>query len=220
MAQAAPSKAYEENNNEQKEAKQSQNKTKLIAFIRHAQAMNNIDSYYWDVANTWLTEQGEKSVKSLRKMKLEKTDFYDNIELVVSSPLLRTLQTSYHIFEGRNIPMMVSKHITECYSATCDEGTPKTNFLKKYPQFTQYKGWDALEENWWPNDYNDNERHRMKLFTQFLYQRPEQCVAVVSHSSFLSGYLGRGFANAEINWYQCTMTKDGGFSYKHIKTIK
>eukprot|EP01084_Bolivina_argentea_P037616 69572_1 len=116
--------------NKEEKVKEKTTRSIKIAFIRHAEAMNNVDSYYWEVQDTWLTNKGEKSIQELKK-RLEKTDFYNNIELVISSPLLRTLQTSFGIFEGTKIPLMVNKDISEVWSCACDEGTKKSELLKK-----------------------------------------------------------------------------------------
>ena len=79
----------------------SKKKEQLYCFIRHGEAQNNVGSDYWWVPNTQLTDNGIKRLKNKDKprvMKEIKEKCNGTIDLIVSSPLKRALQTTNIIF--------------------------------------------------------------------------------------------------------------------------
>eukprot|EP01084_Bolivina_argentea_P156520 272806_1 len=186
--------------------------TKHIALIRHGQALHNVNSENWYTPDNPLTKYGESQLKRLREKltKQYKKAFYDKIDVVITSPLLRALQTTLILFSGMNIPIYVSVHHTECFSAECDFGTNVDVLLKKFPIFKAFKGWDDISnENWWPIEEETREKlfERHISFADLLIKHDKKCIAAVGHGAFFKAFTKqfgkeRMFNNGEINWYK------------------
>lgn len=181
-------------------------KNKRIAFIRHGQAIHNINKDYWWVADNPLTKKGEEDLKKIQTKLSKDKNFYKNIELVITSPLLRALQTTDILFGNTNINIEVTTLNSEIYSVTCDLGTKKSILLKKYPKYLKWKNWNNINEIWWSED-NKNDNKRLELFKTYLLNKNENCIAVVGHSTFFYKLLGKSFNNGEIYWFDTTKDK-------------
>ena len=205
--------------------------TKRIALIRHGQALHNVNSDNWYTPDNPLTIYGEKQVTNFREklVKQYSKEFYDKIDCVISSPLLRALQTSYILFNGKNIPIYVSWHHTEIYTADCDCGSNINDLFIKYPHFkTDINGWNDLPnngKNWWPSNYEmDSEiEARHYALAQQLIKHEKKCIAVVGHGNFFKTFTKRFgkehfSGNAEVNWYTLKYQKKQ-YSIKHIHKI-
>jgi broad specificity phosphatase PhoE len=94
---------------------------KTIYLVRHAQGIHNVDGeknykayMSHDYFDAELTQLGWKQVDSLRKH-VHSSGLHKKIELVISSPLMRTLQTAVGVFGGEGytdmsdvLPLMVA----------------------------------------------------------------------------------------------------------------
>ena len=205
--------------------------SKRIALVRHGQSLHNIDSDHWWTADNPLTKYGETQLQKLRE-KLNKQyqkEFYDKIDIVISSPLLRALQTTFILFNGMDIPMYVSSHHTEIYTADCDCGTNIDQLLKKYPHFKQsFNGWDQIQnngKNWWPSEDEGDEVIEARHFAlaEQLIKHEKKGIAVVGHGNFFKTFTSRFgkehfSGNGEINQYVLKYQKKM-YSLKHIHKI-
>ena len=179
---------------------------KRIAYIRHGQALHNVYKKHLFTPDNPLTKTGQMELKQLRN-KLLKNKFYDTIKLVITSPLLRALQTTEILFNDMNISILVTPIVTERYSATCDEGTKKSVLLKKYPIYGKWNGWNNINECWWDTrSQNINERYcdfaenRCKALHKLIKMRKEKCIAVVGHGGIFKKLLNKWLKNGEIYW--------------------
>eukprot|EP01084_Bolivina_argentea_P264069 447186_1 len=73
------------------QSKQNSN-SQSIAFIRHGEAIHNVNWRALDERDAHLTDNGIEQIEKLRTMVLnEFPKYFDEVELIVTSPLIRTL---------------------------------------------------------------------------------------------------------------------------------
>lgn len=169
---------------------------KNIYCIRHGTALHNIlykkygtsifsNSEYKD---TLLTPEGHN-----QSIQLGNTwDKINDIELIIVSPLKRTLQTAHNIFKNKNIPMIALDYCREFPLGlhTCNKRSSKEELEILYPNvdFSSLK--TNYDELWFPkreetiNELND----RIKQVIDFIKSRPETNIAFVNHNSFIGQF--------------------------------
>jgi broad specificity phosphatase PhoE len=166
-----------------------------VCFIRHAEALHNVcDDNLWTPDNP-LTKHGVRQCKRAREQWGRK--LFDEAELVIVSPMTRTLQTAY-LINGSNFDarwLMTPMCAETLSGATCDEGTPKTSQVGKLPWMANVDGFSELAETWWLEE-REEEAVRAAGFLKFLKSRPEKRIVVVSHGRFLKHATGEYLQNA------------------------
>ena len=164
-----------------------------IYFIRHGQGVHNIetpDNINWNIKFPKLTNLGiEQSLNVKNKIDI------DNIDLVVVSPLMRTLQTAEYIF-GKNKKKIISiEHIKEYIRNPCDYREPKMLLENRFPYIDFRDISDSNNMNDLESEKNLNDR--IKLFYQWVTKRNETNIAVVTHGAFLEHLLNSNLFNIE-----------------------
>ena len=164
-----------------------------ICFVRHGQALHNVcDRNVWTPDNP-LTEVGLQQCKSARIEWAE--DVFEDADLIVTSPLTRAMQTAGALNGSLEDPrFLVTPLCTERWSATCDEGSRKSELLDRMPWLSSWQGMEDLAEEWWPTS-KENVPARVNEFLKFLRKRPERRIVVVSHGCFLSWIVGHYMDN-------------------------
>jgi len=166
---------------------------KIVYCIRHGISIHNelykkhgVSTFYnKDYYDTLLTPEGYKQAIDLG----ETWDEIDNIELVLVSPLKRTLQTAYNIFKNTNIPIIALEHSREypLGKHTCNKRSNKEELEILYPMIN----FEDLKNN---NDvlWNENEEesinslnNRIYIIKEYIRKRSEKNIALVNHSSFI-----------------------------------
>ena len=136
-------------------------------------------------------------------------------DLVIVSPLTRTCETAFHIFgpgrkpgvpafldtgtappgseeasRGERVPaprILVREECRERWGEyVCDGRRPISEIIKEFPSFDFSEV--AHDEDVFYEDARESDEHccqRGQAFLQWLNKRPEKCIAVVTHSSFL-----------------------------------
>jgi broad specificity phosphatase PhoE len=128
------------------------------------------------------------------------------VELVVTSPLTRALQTTAGLFDGhRHSPrIVVHALMRERVENSCDVGRSPAELAVDFPALDLAH----LDEDWWHVDGVPDMRGiciepvasvaaRALKFKSYLRTRPERCIAVVGHGTFLFHLTGRTLANCE-----------------------
>jgi broad specificity phosphatase PhoE len=181
---------------------------KRIHFIRHAQSRHNAlaltapddDVLRRDpgLRDAPLTELGQRQAQALA----QEIAPLREIELVVVSPLTRAIQTTLAAFDGHPAPRLVEALHREHLDSWCDIGQPPAALARAFPMLD----FGHLDDPWWhavdgaepyvqePFETFDS---RVAAFADWLRARPEGCVAVVGHGTFLRRLTGEGFANAQ-----------------------
>jgi broad specificity phosphatase PhoE len=177
-----------------------------ILCIRHGESTFNaahrdtgIDPLHFDAP---LTETGRRQVLAVRESLREVP-----VELVITTPLTRALQTTFGIFEGHpsSPRILVEPLHRERLESSCDIGRAPDLLAAEFPAAAL----GHLPEIWWHADGEPDERGvcvepldlfeaRIAEFKALLRGRPERAIAVVGHGTFFYHLTGRWLANCEV----------------------
>jgi broad specificity phosphatase PhoE len=124
------------------------------------------------------------------------------VELIVVSPMRRTLQTAQQSLGWlmeKGVPVMLCAEWQENSSKPCDTGTAISEMQKEWPQFD----WSVVDPEF-PSKTGLYEFSFQGLTQRgiearrWLRNRPEKVIAVVSHSGFLRAAVSyRSYENAD-----------------------
>ncbi|XP_056862036.1 phosphoglycerate mutase-like protein isoform X2 [Raphanus sativus] len=180
---------------------------KTIHLVRHAQGIHNVgiekgelESY--KLLDACLSPMGIQQVSERRK-EIIKSGLLNTVQLVITSPLRRAMQTSVGIFRGQedmnqfdifpkvnNSPPIVALEICRERMGLypCDKresiGTYRTCFSEiDFTMSDEDALWAEERENM--KDVSARGLH----FLKWLWERPEKDIAVVSHGIFLQQTL-------------------------------
>ena len=181
--------------------------SKTVLCIRHGESTFNSavgsggegDPLHYDAP---LSERGEEQVRAARKALRDLA-----IDLVVTTPLTRALQTASGLFADHpsSPTILVESMHSERVENSCDVGRHPGLLAKDFPSFA----FDHLPDVWWhAHDQPDGRgicvepidrvETRVEAFRQFLMQRPERVIAVVGHGTFFHKLTGRALGNCEV----------------------
>ncbi len=175
-----------------------------IFLIRHGQSTFNAhfeatgaDPGHVDAR---LTELGQRQAQEARTTMAA----LGPVDLVISSPLTRAIQTSLGIFGGTGVPIEITCRHREHLTHTCDVGRSPRDLAVDFPDIA----FDHLVDPWWHNGPLDHRglpdepegvfHDRVRDFAAWIAAHPVSRVAVVGHGSFFRQLAGRPFANCEI----------------------
>ena len=152
-----------------------------ISFIRHAQGVHNLSEENWQIKFPSLTEEG---INQCKELKNKITEEYD---IILVSPVKRTLQTAEEVFNKDKDKFISSELIRESVINPCDLRESKEDASKNFP----YVNFDLINDNY---DYNKREvpeevHIRCHLFYDFLLKLKYNKIAVVSHGAFLREFI-------------------------------
>jgi broad specificity phosphatase PhoE len=167
---------------------------KQIYCIRHGESVHNVNykkngvSAFTDpnCVDSELTNFGqEQSILLSRNW----TCKY-NIELILVSPLTRTLDTCMNIFGDTDIPIFCIEGLREypCGSHTCNKRKDISFLSTKYSRIQFINFNDNKDVYWNPNEEEtiSSLNNRILKVKEFISKRPENNIAIVGHNSFLS----------------------------------
>ncbi|CAK9102554.1 Phosphoglycerate mutase-like protein 1 [Durusdinium trenchii] len=188
--------------------------SKRVALIRHGHSEHNYSSA---TSLRWLghlfgvdrrlTAAGREQAEQLgEEVRSSESHTLRTVEVVISSPLSRALETTLLIF-GESPRRCVSHLHTERCIFPCDTGSSKEELLTRFPSLESWEGFQELPDEWWPKDSLWTEltpTARVEEFKHFLLQRPEAVLAVVGHSGFFRQVVGRKMQNCEVVWLELT----------------
>lgn len=213
-----------------------------LILIRHAQALHNATSdwvqhspqqQHSNPINTTqsihdppLTDLGRQQSSELHSS-LEASDLAHKTDLIVVSPMRRTLETmtiGLDFLIKKGVPVLPDANWHENADKPCDTGNPMSVIGKEYPQY-DFSGVDPLypdkTSNLATNPYAFTQKAivaRGQTCLRDLYKRPEKVIAVVSHSGFLrTAVCNRMFFNADWRVFEFDeekMAEQGGYVLK------
>ncbi|KAE8343330.1 hypothetical protein BDV24DRAFT_161767 [Aspergillus arachidicola] len=209
-----------------------------VYVIRHAQGEHNVnDSHH--LRDALLTETGKGQCKELQ----EKFPFLQDVEVILASPLRRTVQTAACTFapelEKRQIPIVLVPKAQEISSLACDVGHDAevtiADALKLIADAAP--SWDAsnLDTTLVDDSWNSKKgiyasnlsavHQRAAEMRNWIYNRPEKHIALVTHGGFLhyftedwKGYVkgkGTGYLNCE--YRKLEFTEDSNEAESHLR---
>jgi broad specificity phosphatase PhoE len=187
-------------------------RTKTIHFIRHAEGLHNQANQQagddspvthstpgsWRYLDAKLTPHGIQQCVDVR------TKLLDGVEpeIIVVSPFTRTLQTAHIMFGGSGVPFVVHDGCRERSGKfTCDKRRPKHEVVQEFQPIYDYTmdtidfdsyGYPQEDDVYWTQDREEDDAvtKRAIHFVQWLASRPENELAVVTHSSWLKHLFG------------------------------
>ncbi|KAL5151347.1 Phosphoglycerate mutase-like protein 1 [Glycine soja] len=203
--------------------------------VRHGQGIHNVEGdkdynaymkpEYFDAH---LTPLGWQEVDSLRKH-VHDSGLMKRIDLVIASPLLRTLQTAVGVFGGESytditdvLPLMVENAGNSSRAAISSLNCPPIVAVELCREHLI----DSNEDTWWKADVRETKEElaaRGRKFMNWLGTRKEKEIAIVTHRALLlhtlsafGNYshplekkeLSKPFANCElrsmviVDWYE------------------
>ena len=185
----------------------------IVTLVRHAQALHNIGKQYHGIRDTNLTEFGEAQCGELTKS----FPYHKTIELVVCSPLRRTIDTALLSFRdiiARCGKMIALEDLQEIANAAYNIG-PNVDILR------QEREDEPIDFSHVGNEWNTKEgpfsqethavEARATKARHWLRNRPEKHILVVTHGNFIHSliqdwsdyipHLGSGLENAEFRSY-------------------
>mmetsp|Transcript_11098 Transcript_11098/g.34032 ORF Transcript_11098/g.34032 Transcript_11098/m.34032 type:complete len:230 (+) Transcript_11098:1-690(+) len=176
---------------------------KLVHLIRHGQGFHNAAAEREfggcecrqdpkmcvynrpELMDARLTEKGKAQASTLSSLDLRP-------QIVLVSPLTRTLQTASLAFPGEASPMRAVEEIREVLHHQCDRRRTIKEVQTEFPHVTFGAHLDN-EDKLFPI-YNGSEPEhivwqRGKGALRWLMERPESELAIVSHSGFLRRFM-------------------------------
>ena len=177
---------------------------RTVRFVRHGQSEFNAafermrpkDPMIFDPR---LTELGRAQAAALADPAR-----WAGVELIVTSPLTRAIQTAQFAFAGVNAPIRVEALHRERLEHSGDIGRARSVLADEFPTLD----FGAVPEIWWKHDPARPEAMavesetelaaRVAAFRDWLAARPERDIAVVGHGTFLNRLTGHVFANCEV----------------------
>lgn len=168
--------------------------TKLLYCIRHGTALHNINFWkigrkaYTDFKDTPLIDKGKMEAVQLG---IDWKKLF-SVELILVSPLSRTLDTAKYIFQDHpNVPVIALDELMEHPQAEelCNQRFDKTELVNRYPNID----FSRISDNpkiYWSNRHIHKKElvnldNRINIFKEFVRKRPEKTIAIVSHGSLL-----------------------------------
>jgi len=162
----------------------------FVRLIRHGQAQHNVlpEEEGRKIFDPHLTELGKSQAFELSQVFRP-----GDVDAVIVSPLRRTLQTATAIFQddltaSNNFSFVAVELCRENFGEVeCDKRNTVTAYKKDFGHLVHFSHMAAEEDVWWTTvrESGDYLRARAKRFLDFLQQRKERKIAVVSHHGFL-----------------------------------
>ena len=166
--------------------------SKLPYLIRHGLAIHNEnflkygEKTFFDLkyVDTHLIKEGVQ-----QSLQFGKTwQNIDDIELVLVSPLYRTLETAANIFKDKDVPIISLEELREYPIGrhTCNKRSSRDILMYDFPyiNFDDIKGQDHL----WKSDKGEDIsslKKRIYNIKKYIQKRDEKIICIVSHTKFL-----------------------------------
>ncbi|OJD24121.1 hypothetical protein ACJ73_04516 [Blastomyces percursus] len=162
----------------------------IIHCVRHAQGFHNLNHANHIIPDPLLTPHGESQCRSLSV----EFPHHSQIDLVVASPLRRTIYTALLSFEdqikNKGLTIIALPEIQETSDVPCDVGSDLAVLQKEVddnglPVDLKLVGvdWNSKKEKWAPSAEAISNRAREAR--RWLKARPEKEIVIVTHGGFL-----------------------------------
>ncbi|KAK9483821.1 histidine phosphatase superfamily [Lipomyces starkeyi] len=212
----------------------------ILYLVRHAEGEHNVnDSHH--VQDAVLTHRGKEQCRELR----DTFPYHEDISIVLSSPLRRTIQTAAYAFapilKKPEIPFLLVPHAQEISGLACDVGQERRVLEEELPELIPEEILDIdvtkvdttlLEDGW--NSKKGIYEPRLKAVQEraaalrsWLWQRPESHIILVTHGAFLhyltedwtlyDGKRGTAYRNCEFRCF--IFSEDSNDQQAHLFEI-
>tara|TARA_B100000902_G_scaffold114997_1_gene115943 strand:+ start:3244 stop:3840 length:597 start_codon:yes stop_codon:yes gene_type:complete len=177
---------------------------KTLYLIRHGTALHNInydtmgESAFTTTRDTPLVETGISDAKLLNSTWKNK----DKIELILVSPLSRTLETANIIFDNNPAPIIALDCLKEHPQShhICNKMTDKDCLIAKYPRI-DFSNISQEDLDWSDKKLSSHMESvqiekRVNALKEWLRNRDEKTIAIVGHNSYFNLIL---YGSADYN---------------------
>lgn len=157
-----------------------------IHCVRHAQGFHNISVANHTMHDPLLTPFGEEQCRTLQK-----TFPYRNVDLIVASPLKRTIYTALLGFEevlknNKDLKVVGLPELQETSDLPCDTGSSVEELAKEFEGkpvdlSLVMPGWNDKKGRWAPTPQAIEER--AMAARKWLMARPEKEIVLVTHGT-------------------------------------
>jgi len=156
-------------------------------LVRHGEATHNVDFAQRGYAAYTDPKHRDSLLTALGEQQAMQCTLPPEVELVVVSPLQRALQTAEYAQFASSIPVIV----LDCVREFPIGHTPNIVLHVHHPIGFDYSQAMAQQEDWSDGrmETSDEVDLRVRTFCEWLSQRPEQNIAVISHSSYLNRFM-------------------------------
>jgi broad specificity phosphatase PhoE len=164
----------------------------VIHCVRHAQGFHNISVANHAMHDPMLTPLGEEQCKTLAKI----FPSMDRVDAVVASPMKRTVYTALYSFapaiKDKSLKVFALPELQETSDLPCDTGSNVAELeaeFRNQPVDLSYmytppaKAWNSKLGKWSATASAVDDRAR--IAREWLYNRPEKEIVVVTHGGFL-----------------------------------
>ncbi|XP_021288649.1 phosphoglycerate mutase-like protein 1 isoform X2 [Herrania umbratica] len=187
---------------------------KVVHLVRHGQAMHNVEGdknrealLSQDLFDAQLSPLGLQQVAKLRK-DVHASGLLDRIELVITSPLSRAMQTAIGVFGSDRHPKVMAIELCRDRLGVrpCDMRRKISDYRSRFPT-VDFSMMDVEDDTLWNPDVRESEEElaaRGARFLKWLWTRPEKEIVVVSHGIVLQNILiniHRNDCNLSCKWW-------------------
>lgn len=165
--------------------------TKTLYWIRHGESLSNVSELNYSIIDPNLTSNGIHQCMNLKKY-LKTNKIITNIELVIVSPLERTLETCANIIDidshNDSIKIISLDEIREHINEPCHKRKNIKEKKKKYPFINFDKitnDVDTMYKKFNGNEPKSNVISRCEWFINWLKKQKEKNILIITHGNFL-----------------------------------
>jgi broad specificity phosphatase PhoE len=157
-----------------------------IHLVRHAQGFHNLCQANQTIHDPLLTPRGKEQCTELQT----NFPYHSGVDLIVSSPIRRTLYTSLLSFEHdiktKGLTIIALPEVQETSDLPCDTGSSPEELAQEFAgkpiDFSLVKhGWNVKTGRWSPS--KEDIAQRALEAREWLIRRPEQEIVVVTHGN-------------------------------------
>lgn len=163
---------------------------KTLYWIRHGESFSNLSEKNYSIVDPGLTTNGLAQCKVLKSY-IDANKILDNIDLIVVSPLNRTLETCANIIGTKtkdDINIISLDEIREHVNQPCHKRNSIKEKKKKYKfvNFTKITdNEDLIYEKFNGQEPKTNVVSRCEWFVNWLKKRKEKNIMIITHGNFL-----------------------------------
>tara|TARA_B110000285_G_scaffold27138_1_gene26614 strand:+ start:3024 stop:3632 length:609 start_codon:yes stop_codon:yes gene_type:complete len=188
--------------------------SKILHLVRHGHSLHNelfhkigVQAFRIPLTiDSPLTNEGHLQSIELGQSWQNKKE----IELVLVSPLTRTLETCMNIFGDTEIPIISQEFLREypIGEDTCNKRSSLSLLKNRFPKIEFQL--DVDQDTLWTEDHRENMielEQRLEKMITYLQKRPEKNIAIIGHSSFFGqfkdnhiGYIENGDEELKHCW--------------------
>ncbi|EPE33542.1 Phosphoglycerate mutase-like protein [Glarea lozoyensis ATCC 20868] len=173
--------------------------TTTVHILRHGQALHNVDRHHRE-PDPPLTNLGIQQAEALNLSFLP--------DVVVVSPMIRTIETAYYVLRGKPCKVLIWPDLREAHDAICNKGSPRIDLINRYPDldFSECSSvWD-YEKHTSENAHLRASRVRLRLES---LGKDYANILVVTHRGFIAHLVaGTTFFNCEMRSYHFISTTE------------